>query len=252
MGVLSLRMSDDEEARFREAAARSGLKMSHFLRHMVERELTDTGFGKADDTETAARLRELEVYAYLTRPDVKDRHRRTFDRMHVGAKHAHLRPPEPARPKGLRFQLSLTADEVLAVEAHGAILDLRPAQFCTVLVRRWLGLRKAPPASTANALALIRNELRRIGVNINQIARAANEFARPTEQTLRDRGLMSADDLAQGIATLPASIQQIIRLVADIDVHLGRERRYWDIRTVESQEVDLHPSVASPPAGEAI
>jgi hypothetical protein len=243
MGVLSLRMSDEEEARFRKAAACSGLKMSHFLHRMIERELREVGAGK-DDAPTAARLRELELYAYLHRPDVKDRHRRMFDRSHPGARNAHQRPPEPARPKGLRFQLSLTVDEVLAVEEHGAILDLRPAQFCTVLVRRWLGLRKAPPAATANALGLIRGELRRIGVNINQLARAANEFARPTERTLRDRGLMTADELARGIASLPAAICQIVALVADVDVHLGRERRFWDIRTTEDQEVDLPPAVA--------
>lgn len=252
MGVLTLRMSDEEEARFRAAAARSGLKTSHFLRRMIERELSLEGSAKPDDGSTAARLRELELYAYLNRPDVKDRHRREFAQANAGARHAHLRPAEPQRPKGLRFQLALTAEEVLAVEAHGAVLELRPAQFCTVLVRRWLGLRKAPPASTANALGRIRNELRRIGVNINQIARAANEFAHPTERTLRDRGHMSADDLAQGIGDLPNQIRQIVELVADVDVHLGRERRYWDIRTVGSQEVDLHPALASPVPDEQV
>jgi hypothetical protein len=252
MGVLSLRMSDEEEARFRAASARSGLSMSHFLHRMIERELAQAGAGREGDAAAKARVRDLELYAYLNRADVKDRHRREFDRDHPGAKNAHLRPAEPKRPKGLRFQLSLTAHEVLAVEEHGAILDLRPAQFCTVLVRRWLGLRKAPPASTANALALIRNELRRIGVNINQIARAANEFARPTERTLRDRGLMTADDLAQGIAGLAGLVQEIVTLVADVDVHLGRERRYWDIRTTDDQEVDLHPSVARGDADEQI
>jgi predicted DNA-binding protein len=246
MGVLTLRMTDEEEGRFRAAAARSGLKTSHFLRRMIERELREMGLGKDDAGAVEARVRDLELYAYLNRPDVKDRHRREFDRAHPGARNAHLRPDEPKRPKGLRFQLSLSAEEVLAVEHHGIVLELRPAQFCTVLVRRWLGLRKAPPASTANALGRIRNELRRIGVNINQIARAANEFANPTERTLQDRGLMSADDLAQGLGSLPAFQREIVGLVADVDVLLGRERRYWDIRTVDTQEVDLHPSIASP------
>jgi len=247
MGYLKLRVTDEEEARFRQAATQSGLKISHFLRRAVERELSASGHGKAEDGSSADRVRELELYAYLNRPDVKDRHRREFDRAHPGARNAQLRPDEPKRPKGLRFQLSLTAEEVLAVEAHGEILELRPAQFCTVLVRRWLGLRKAPPASTANALGRIRNELRRIGVNINQIARAANEFAHPTERTLRDRGLMTADELAEGVGSLPTLIQEVVALVADIDVHLGRERRYWDIRTVETQEVDLHPSIGPSP-----
>ena len=252
MGVLTLRMTDEEEARFRAAAARSGLKTSHFLRRMIERELNGEGGGKSEGGAAFARVREIELYAYLNRPDVKDRHRREFDRAHPGARHAHERPPEPARPKGLRFQLALTPEEVLAVEAHGAILELRPAQFCTVLVRRWLGLRKAPPASTANALGLIRNELRRIGVNINQIAWAANEFAHPTERTLRDRGLMTADALAAGVASLPNLIQQIVGLVGEVDVHLGREGHYWDIRATNDQEVDLHPSVANTDPDEQI
>lgn len=252
MGVLSLRMTDEEEARFREAAARSGLKLSHFLRRMIERELADEGLGKAEDAAAAARLRELELYAYLTRPDVKDRHRREFARTHPGARNAHLRPAEPARPKGLRFQLSLTPEEVLAVEEHGAILDLRPAQFCTVLVRRWLGLRKAPPASTANALGLIRNELRRIGVNINQIARAANALADPADPTLRNRDPRPGASPDEGIDVLPAMIREIVALVAEVDVHLGRERHYWDIRTTADQEVDPHPTIAHPAPEEPI
>ena len=245
MGVLSLRMTDEQEARFRAAAARSGLKMSHFLRRMIARELGEARAGGVADGEAAARVRELELYAYLNRPDVKDRHRREFDRAHPGARHSHLRPPEPARPKGLRFQLSLTAEEVLALEEHGAILDLRPAQFCTVLIRRWLGLRKAPPASTANALGLIRGELRRIGVNVNQIARAANEWGHPATGA-NDRGHITADEMIRAIEGLPGFMREIVRLVGEVDVHLGRERRYWDIRTLETQEVDLHPSIANP------
>lgn len=252
MGVLTLRMTDEEEARFRAAAQRSGLKISHFLRRMIERELSEAGSQRPRDGAVDARIRDLELYAYFNRPDVKDRHRREFARSNGGAKNAHLRPPEPHRPTGLRFQLSLTADEVLAIEAHGAALELRPAQFCTVLVRRWLGLRRAPPASTANALGRIRGELRRIGVNINQLARAANEFARPTERTLRDCGLLTADELAQGIARLPTEIQEIVGLIADVDVHMGREHRYWDIRTSDTQEVDLHPAVERPVTDEQV
>ena len=246
MGVLSLRMSDEEEARIRGAAARSGLKMSHFLHRAIERELSDVGAEEGGDGEAAARVRELELYAYLNRPDVKDRHRREFARANPGARHSHLRPPEPARPKGLRFQLSLTAEEVLAIEEHGAILKMRPAQFCTVLVRRWLGLRKAPPANTANELGLIRGELRRIGVNINQIARAANEAAHLAAGAGGSRGHAPADGPIVDGGRLSNLMQEIVRLVADVDVHLGRERRYWDIRTVDTQEIDLHPSIASP------
>lgn len=242
MGVLTLRMSDEDEARIRGAAAQSGLKMSHLLRRAIERELRAVGVEEVEDAEAAARIRELELYAYLTRPDVKDRHRREFARAHPGARNAHLRPPEPDRPKALRFQLSLTAEEVLAIEGYGAPLKLRPAQFCTILVRRWLGLRKAPPAATAHALGLIRGELRRIGVNINQIARAANLLAGPEIGAGQGRDA-AGEQVGAKIAGL---VQEIVRLVADVDIHLGRERRYWNIRTADTQEVDLHPSSAQP------
>ena len=246
MGVLSLRLSDDEETRIRAAAAQSGLKMSHLLRRAVARALKETGVEEAVDTETAARIRELELYAYLLRPDVKDRHRREFARAHPGARNAHLRPPEPERPKGLRFQLSLTAEEVLAIERYGGILKLRPAQFCTVLVRRWLGLRKAPPASTAHALGQIRGELRRIGVNINQIARVANALPLPEGSVVGEVGHPSAGALPVVVQGLEGLVREIVGLVAEIDVHLGRERRFWDIRTADTQEVDRHPSAAQP------
>jgi hypothetical protein len=252
MAYLKLRVTEDEDARLREAASRSGLKISHFLRRAIERELANGGYGKDMDRARTARVQDLELYAYLTRPDVKDRHRRDFARAHPGARNAHLRPEEPIRPKGLRFQLALSSDEVLAVEAHGEALELRPAQFCTVLVRRWLGLRRAPPASTANALGLIRNELRRIGVNINQIARAANAMADPQPRGLRRMESVDVDDVGRGIVSLPALIREIVGLVADIDVHMGRERRYWDIRTVDSQEVDPHPSAPESDDREAI
>lgn len=246
MGVLSLRMSDEDETRIRAAAAQSGLKMSHLLRRAVERALKEAGVEEVVDAETAARIRELELYAYLMRPDVKDRHRREFARLHPGARNAHLRPPEPERPRGLRFQLSLTAEEVLALERYGGVLSLRPAQFCTVLVRRWLGLRKAPPANTAHALGQIRGELRRIGVNINQIARAANGLPPPKGSAIGVRGRPSAGELAIAIDGLEGLVTEIVGLVAEIDVHLGRERRFWDIRTAGTQEVDLHPSAAQP------
>ena len=252
MGIVAARLGDDQEKRLRDLAQASGLPLSAIFRRALERELADSGAPARADEQRNGRIRELELYAFLTRPDVKDRHRREFGRRHAGAKNAHLRPPEPKRPKSLRFQLTLPAEEVLAVEHHSQAFGLKPAQFCTVLIRQWLGLRKAPPADTARALSLIRSELRRIGVNINQIARAANEFARPTERTLRDRGAMTADELAQGVASLPAQVKALEGLTAEIDRHMGRERRYLRLGTSDQQDVDLHPSVAEPTPNEQV
>ena len=246
MGIVAARLSEDQETRLRELARGSGLPLSAIFRRALERELGEAGAPAPPDQQREGRIRELELYAFLSRPDVKDRHRREFGRQHTGAKNAHLRPPEPSRPKSMRFQLTLPAEEVLVVERHSQAFGLKPAQFCTVLIRQWLGLRKAPPAETARALSLIRGELRRIGVNINQIARAANEFARPTERTLRDRGAMTADELAQGVASLPSQVGEIEQLTAQIDQHMGRERRYLQLATSNDQDVDLHPAVAAP------
>jgi hypothetical protein len=82
--------------------------------------------------------------------------------------------PRPARRDGARIMVRLDAPETAAVDAEAAALSLSRAGWVTALVRR--RVRGVPRFGRRDALALIaiQAELRRIGVNINQIARALN------------------------------------------------------------------------------
>ena len=76
--------------------------------------------------------------------------------------------------KAARVSIRLTAQEVAQVDAAAASLGLRRATWIAALVRRRvLGQLTFAPADEAMLIG-VRAELRRIGVNINQIARAMN------------------------------------------------------------------------------
>jgi metal-responsive CopG/Arc/MetJ family transcriptional regulator len=71
-----------------------------------------------------------------------------------------------------RVMVRLTAAEATAVDAAAAAMELRRATWIAALVRRRVLGRPTFGRSEALQLALIRGEIRRIGVNVNQIARA--------------------------------------------------------------------------------
>ena len=82
----------------------------------------------------------------------------------------------PASPGGGTGKLTvrLGSDDLALLEAEAAGLGLSRTQWCVALIRR--RLHEAPHLTRPEALALIevQRELRRIGVNVNQIARALN------------------------------------------------------------------------------
>lgn len=82
----------------------------------------------------------------------------------------------PASPGGGTGKLTvrLGSDDLALLEAEAAGLGLSRTQWCVALIRR--RLHEAPHFTRPEALALIevQRELRRIGVNVNQIARALN------------------------------------------------------------------------------
>lgn len=73
-----------------------------------------------------------------------------------------------------KISLRLTPDDLAALEGEAAAQGLSRTQWTTHLIRRRLYDRPQLSAPDALALIEIRRELRRIGVNINQIARALN------------------------------------------------------------------------------
>ena len=82
-------------------------------------------------------------------------------------------PASPA-PRPCKLTLRLHETDMALLEAEAARAELSRTQWCVALIRRRLHAR--PQFSRTEALVLIevQRELRRIGVNVNQIARALN------------------------------------------------------------------------------
>jgi len=84
---------------------------------------------------------------------------------------AHPRSPSSATGK---LTLRLGADDLALVEGEAVLVGLSRTQWCVALIR-WR-LHRSPQLTRPEAIAFIevQRELRRIGVNVNQIARALN------------------------------------------------------------------------------
>jgi hypothetical protein len=78
----------------------------------------------------------------------------------------------PARPAKLTVRLG--ADDALGLAVAAAEVGLTPNAWVAALVRRRLHGRPTFPRSQEVPLLAVQSELRRIGVNVNQIARALN------------------------------------------------------------------------------
>jgi hypothetical protein len=101
---------------------------------------------------------------------------RLLRRLIDGAAQAALPDVETAAPTGERRKLTLrlAAEDMALLEAEAARRGLSRTQWSVALVRR--RLRDRPQLTPPEAVAFIgvQRELRRIGVNVNQIARALN------------------------------------------------------------------------------
>ena len=75
---------------------------------------------------------------------------------------------------GARIMVRLTASDAAGVDVAAAAMGLSRAGWVAALVRRRVRGKPTFPRSEALALMAIQVELRRVGVNVNQIARALN------------------------------------------------------------------------------
>ena len=86
--------------------------------------------------------------------------------------------PEPAgavtKPAGAKLTLRLAPLDLSALEVEAAAIGLSRTQWTVALIRARLHHRPQLTRSEAVAFIEIQRELRRIGVNVNQIARALN------------------------------------------------------------------------------
>jgi hypothetical protein len=101
---------------------------------------------------------------------------RLLRRLMEGAAQAALpeRPAATSGPRSAKLTLRLTLEEMALLEAEAASVGLSRTQWSVALIRRRLSGRAQFTPPEAMALIGCRRELRRIGVNVNQIARALN------------------------------------------------------------------------------
>ncbi|MBG7614650.1 plasmid mobilization relaxosome protein MobC [Brevundimonas sp. BAL450] len=92
------------------------------------------------------------------------------------AAQAPLPSPEPGSlgAKSTKLTLRLGGEDMAMLEAEAARAGLMRTQWAVMLIRRRLHGRLQLTPPEALALIGVRRELHRIGVNINQIARALN------------------------------------------------------------------------------
>lgn len=93
----------------------------------------------------------------------------------------------------VKLTVRLTAADAVGLDAAAAEMGLTRNAWAAALVRRWLHGRPTFGLGDGIALIAVQAELRRIGVNANQIARALNTAV--LEGRVLDLQLGSVDDL---------------------------------------------------------
>ena len=97
----------------------------------------------------------------------------------------------PVRP--LKLTVRLTDDDGDGLAREAAAMGLTPNGWAAALIRHRLHGKPTFPRVEATALLAIQGEVRRIGVNVNQIARALNTAV--MEGQVLDLEMASLDDL---------------------------------------------------------
>lgn len=133
------------------------------------------------------------------------------------AAQAPLPTPEPAPPgvKSAKLTLRLADADLALLEAEAARAGLSRTQWTAALIRRRLHDRPQMTPPEAMALIGIRRELHRIGVNINQIARALNT------------AVMEGTVLDLEIAQLAAFAAEIRGHLGGLDEVFAGNLAYW-------------------------
>jgi len=80
----------------------------------------------------------------------------------------------PPRGAGVKLTVRLAPEDLAVLDAVSGAAGLSRTQWTVALIRRRLHDRPQLAAPEANAFIGVQRELRRIGVNVNQIARALN------------------------------------------------------------------------------
>ncbi|MGX5636844.1 plasmid mobilization relaxosome protein MobC [Brevundimonas diminuta ATCC 11568] len=124
---------------------------------------------------------------------------------------------EPAAPsaKSAKLTLRFSDDDMAMLQAEAGRAGLLRTQWAAALIRRRLNGRLQLTPPEAIALIGVRRELHRIGVNINQIARALNT------------AVMEGAVLDLEVAQLAAFASEIRAHLSGLDEAFAGNLAYW-------------------------
>lgn len=235
---LTVRLSGDAEASTLDAltaiAARHGMSRSQWVRGLINRELKAHGYSAGPVPDEA-----LHAYAAERTDDALFERHRQFEQEHPSTRDARLRPKAPKRPSAMRVRVALGPEEVIALESAGQPYGMTIQQVASVIVRRWIGLDKRPHARVFAWLSGIRAEVRKLGVNVNQIAFAGNKL-------LNDPRLRQQHVFQDLLRDLPANMAALDRYMEELKNALGLDAQLWSSgpdASGEGTEPLPHPSL---------
>lgn len=235
---LTVRLSGDAEASpltaLTEIAARHGMSRSQWVRAIINRELKSHGYDVA-----ATPNEELRTYAAARTDDALFERHRQFEMQHPSTSDARLRPKVPKRPSVMRVRVAVSPEEAIALEETGRPYDMSVQQVATVIVRRWIDLDKRPAARIFAWLSGIRAEVRKLGVNVNQIAFAGNKL-------LNDPRLRRQHVFEDLLRELPTNMAMFDRVMKDLQQAMGLDAQFWSSGpdgSGEGAEPLPHPSL---------
>lgn len=118
-----------------------------------------------------------------------------------------------------RLMVRLGPAEARAVAGEAAAMCLTRSGWVAALVRRWVGDRPTFARRDELALIAVHGEIRRIGVNVNQIARALNVAV--IEGRVLDLEIASIEDVRRELQAHMAGLR------AGFEGNLA----YWEVRS---------------------
>jgi len=117
-----------------------------------------------------------------------------------------------------RVEIRLTDGEIAALDAEADALGMKRTDWVTVLVRRRLNGSAPLPLAERTAVAQAWRELNRIGINLNQAARALNA------SVMVDSGL----DVAREAARVADFRTEIRGALVGLGAALKGDLAYWE------------------------
>lgn len=214
-------------------AKHRGMTRSQWVRMLIVQELARIGnLPETDKNE------ELKKYSEEVSDEAVYRRYCDFAKTHNTEAESNLRPTAPKKSESIRYRLTLKPNEWAFIEEFGHKILMTPTEITSVIVRQWVGLNKKPPEQLFNDIYHVRADVRRIAININQLALSANKFAKIPS-------LLNHDTLEAKIKDLPEYIVNINSLVDKVAGLLSLNQSVWNIKgdNVINSEVEIHPIV---------